>query len=157
LNQMGEGFAAFRARVRANSGQWIRMGFQVVGFSFGGLLVMIYLRRHAYCEGCMLLLKKKGSRTRFYSRTRDMRAAVDDVLVLARDKQLQQAIHAQLAKGADRDGNWSEYCSTVEIRRCPQCRMHEMRFITKRKQDENWKPIDLLGFSATSLEQLDFA
>jgi hypothetical protein len=157
LNQMGEGFAAFRARVRANSGQWIKMGFQTVGLAFGGLLVMIYLRRHAYCEGCMLLLKKKGSRTRFYSRTRDMRAAVDDVLVKARDKQLQQAIHAHVAKGADRDGNWSEYCSTVELRRCPQCRIHEIRFRTRRKHGEQWKDIALLGFSATSLEQLDFA
>jgi hypothetical protein len=157
LSQMGEGFAAFKARVHANSREWMTMGLQTMGFASGGLLVMAYLRRQAYCKGCMLLLKKKGSRTRFYSRTRDMRAAVDEVLVKSRDKLLQQAIHAHIAKGADRDGNWSEYCSTMEIRRCTQCRMHQMRFRTRRKQDEHWKDIDLLGFSATSLEQLDFA
>ena len=105
----------------------------------------------------MLLLKKKGSKTRYYSRTRDMRAAVDLVLTLARDKELQQAIHAQEAKGADRDGNWCEYSSTMEIQRCPQCRMHMMRFVTKRKADERWKAIDLLGVTSTTLEPLDFA
>jgi len=63
---------------------------QTAGFSIGGMLVMVQLRKHSYCKGCMLLLKKKGSKTRYYSRTRDMRAAVDDVLTKARDKQLQQ-------------------------------------------------------------------
>jgi hypothetical protein len=157
LDQMGAGFASFKARLHANSGEWIILVLQTAGFSAGGLMVLVYLRRRDYCSGCMLLLKKKGARTRYYSRTRDMRAAVDDVLVKGRDKQLQQAIHAQVAKGADRDGNWSEYCSIMEIRRCVACRMHMVRFRTRRKEDERWKDIDLLGFSATSLEQLDFA
>lgn len=157
LGQLGQWVEAFKAKVRANSAEWTSMGFQTFGFALGGLLVMAYLRSYAYCKECMLLLKKKGSRTRYYSRTRDMRVAVDDVLVKARDKQFQQAIHAQVTKGADRDGNWSEYSSTMEIRRCPQCRLHMVQFRTRRKAEERWKDIDLLGFSATSLEQLDFA
>jgi len=45
----------------------------------------------------------------------------------------------------------------MEIRRCVQCRMHMMKFRTRRKEEERWKEVDLLGFTATSQEQLDFA
>jgi hypothetical protein len=156
LSQMGEGFESFKARVQANSGEWERMGMQTMAFAAGGLMVLIQLRKQSYCKDCMLLLNKKGERSRYYSRSRDMRAAVDIVLTKARDKQLQQAIHAQLTKGVDHDGSWSEYCSTMEIRRCPQCRLHMMRFMAKRKEDERWNDIDVLGFTSTSLEPLDF-
>lgn len=157
IGQVGQGFESLKARIHAHSSEWWRLFLQTVGFAAGGMLVMVNLRKHPYCTGCMLLLKKKGAKTRYYSRTRDMRAAVDDVLTKARDKQLQQAIHAHVTRGADRDGNWSEYSSTMEIRRCVQCRMHMMSFRTRRKEEERWKDIDLLGFTATSQEQLDFA
>jgi hypothetical protein len=157
LDEMGEGFASFKARLQANSIEWETMGMQTAAFAAGGLLVMFNLRRLAYCKDCMLLMAKKGEKTRYYSRTRDMHTAVNEVLRKARDMQLQQAIHAHVAKGADRDGNWSEYSSTVEIRRCVQCRMHMMSFRTRRKEDERWNDIDLLGFTSTCMEQLDFA
>jgi hypothetical protein len=157
LGKIGQGFESLKARIHSHSSEWTRILLQTMGFATGGMMVMVHLRKHAYCKDCMLLLKKKGAKTRYYSRTRDMRAAVDDVLNKARDKQLQQAIHAQVTRGADRDGNWSEYSSTMEIRRCVQCRMHMMRFRTRRKEEERWKDIDLLGFTTTSQEQLDFA
>jgi hypothetical protein len=157
IGKYGMALDSIRAHIHSHSAEWMMLTIQTAGFSVGGLLVMGYLRKSAYCKGCMLVLTKKGSMTRYYSRTRDMRAAVDEVLMKARDKQLQQAIHAQIAKGVDRDGNWSEYCSVMEIRRCPQCRMHMMQFRTRRKEEERWKDIDLLGFSTTSMEQLDFA
>jgi hypothetical protein len=157
LSALGQWFESFKARLHANSGEWFTMGMQIAGFATGGLLVMFYLRRCPYCKSCMLLLARKGTRTRYYSRIRDMRVAVDLVLVKARDKQLQLAIDAHVARGADHDGNWSEYCSTVEVRRCVQCRLHMLRFRTRRKQDEQWKDIDPLGYTATSQEQLDCA
>jgi hypothetical protein len=157
IGQMGQGFESIKARIHNHGSEWMTLILQTMGFATGGTLVMVYLRRHDYCKGCMLLLKKKGSNTRYYSRTRDMRAAVDDVLTKARDKQLQQAIHAQVTRGADRDGNWSEYSSTMEISRCVQCRLHMMSFRTRRKEEEHWKDIDLLCFTTTSHEQLDFA
>lgn len=157
MGQVGAAVDSIRARIKSHGHEWVMLALQTIGFAVGGLVVMRRLRKFAYCKGCMLLLKKKGSMTRYYSRTRDMRAAVDDVLNKARDKQLQQAIHAQIAKGVDRDGNWSEYSSIMEIRRCVQCRMHMMHFRTRRKEEEQWKDIDLLGYSATSREQLDFA
>jgi hypothetical protein len=157
MGQVGAAVDSIRARIKSHGHEWMMLVLQTLGFATGGLVVMRRLRKFAYCKDCMLLLKKKGSNTRYYSRTRDMRSAVDDVLAKARDKQLQQAIHAQLAKGFDHDGNWSEYCSIMEIRRCVQCRMHMMHFRTRRKQEEQWQDIDLLGFSTTSQEQLDFA
>jgi hypothetical protein len=157
IGKMGQGFESIKARIHSHASEWMALLLQTMGFATGGMLVMVYLRKHPYCKGCMLLLKKKGSNTRYYSRTRDMRAAVDDVLTKARDKQLQQAVHAQVTRGADHDGSWSEYCSTMEISRCVGCRMHMMRFRTRRKEEEHWKDIDLLGFTTTSHEQLDFA
>lgn len=157
IGQVGQGFESIKARIHNHGSEWTTILLQTAGFSIGGILVMLHLRKHPYCKGCMLLLKKKGSNTRYYSRTRDMRAAVDEVLTKARDKQLQQAIHAQIARGADRDGSWSEYSSVMEIRRCVQCRMHMMHFRTRRKEEERWKDVDLLGFTTTSQEQLDFA
>jgi hypothetical protein len=157
IGKIGQGFESIKARIHSHSSEWTRILLQTIGFATGGMLVMVSLRKRPYCKDCMLLLKKKGSQTRYYSRTRDMRVAVDDVLNKARDKQLQQAIHAQVTRGADRDGNWSEYSSTMEIRRCVQCRTHMMSFRTRRKEEERWKDIDLLGFTATSQEQLDFA
>jgi hypothetical protein len=157
IGQVGQFFDSIRARIKSHGSEWMRIFLQTMGFAAGGLAVMVYLRKLPFCKDCMLLLKKKGSTTRYYSRTRDMRAAVDEVLYKARDKQLQQAIHAQVAKGADRDGSWSEYCSVMEIRRCLSCRMHMIRFRTRRKHEEQWKDIDLLGYTTTSLEQLDLA
>ena len=157
IGHVGQFVDSVRARIKSHGSEWMTLFLQTMGFATGGLLVMIYLRKLPYCGSCMLLLKKKGSNTRYYSRSRDMRAAVDEVLYRARDKQLQKAIHIQVSKGADRDGNWSEYCSVMEIHRCVSCRMHMMRFRTRRKQEERWKDIDLLGYTTTSREQLDFA
>ncbi|MDP9052542.1 MAG: hypothetical protein M3O31_17750 [Acidobacteriota bacterium] len=157
IGQFGQFVNSVRARIKSHGSEWMRLFLQTMGFSMGGLMVMIYLRKVPFCKDCMLLLKKKGSNARYYSRSRDMRLAVDEVLYKARDKQLQQAIHAQVSKGADHDGSWSEYSSVMEIRRCVGCRLHMMRFRTRRKSEERWNDIDLLGYTTTSLEPLDFA
>jgi hypothetical protein len=157
MTQMDQRINSIGSRVKTHGGLWAQLGVQTAGFMLGGVLVFLYLRQRSYCRDCMLLLRKKGVRTRYYSRTKDMRSSVDDVLTRARDKQLQQSIHAHIAKGAEKDGAWSEYCSTMEIRRCTQCRTHRVSFRTRRKTGESWKDIDLLGFTALSNDPLDFA
>jgi hypothetical protein len=157
LTEMTESVESIGTEVKAHKQQWILLALQTMGFALGGILVYVHLRSITYCKNCMLLLSKKGEKTRYFSRSRDMRVAVDEVLSKARDKQLQQAIHAHAAKGAEKDGNWSEYCSTIEIQRCLQCRTHVMDFRTKHKGDKGWKPIDVLAFSTTTPEPIDFA
>jgi hypothetical protein len=157
LTEMSHGVDTLGTIIRAHRRQWFMLSLQIIGFALGGVLAFFHLRSVTYCKDCMLLLSKKGEQTRYFSRARDMRSSVDEVLTKARDKQLQQAIQAHLAKGANRDGNWSEYCSTLEIQRCLRCRTHVLDFRTKHKQEKVWKPIEVLAFSATTAEQLDFA
>jgi hypothetical protein len=133
------------------------MFLQVAGFAFGGLAVFGYLRSLPHCQSCMLLLSRKGKKTRYFSRSREMRSAVDEVLVQAREKQLQRSILTHVAKGSEKQKEWSEYCSTLEIRRCMQCKTHRLNFRARRKDGATWKDIALLGFTASTLEPLDFA
>jgi hypothetical protein len=157
LSAVSQWWDALRAHLHAHSAEWWLLGWQTAGFALGGLASIFYLRSFPFCKDCMLLLATKGEKTRYFSRTRDMRTAVDDVLGKARDKQLQQAVHAHQAKGADHDGNWSEFCSTMEIRRCLSCRVHRLSFHARRKEKERWKNIEVLAYTTTTLEPLDFA
>ena len=45
ISQMSDGFATFRARIHANIGHWTTMALQTIGFAFGGLLVMVHLKK----------------------------------------------------------------------------------------------------------------
>ena len=157
LNQVGTGIQAFGAGLKAHGAQWMMTISQTLGFALGGLVVFLQLRSLPHCPGCMLLLSKKGEKTRYYARTKEMQNAVDDVLTKARDKRLQESIAAHLGRGHDKRANWVEFASTIELRRCSQCETHTMEFRASRKDGQKWKSIDLLGFSATSPEPLDFA
>jgi len=155
--KVGVGIESFGTKVQVHGGEWMLLALQTLGFAQGALIIFFYVRTLPHCKGCMLLLKVKGRNTRFFSRSRDMRSAVDEVLMRARDKQLQQAIHLHLSKGMDKQQSWSEYCSTLEILRCSDCRTHWMHFHAQRRKGSNWKDIDLLGFETNTLEPLDFA
>jgi hypothetical protein len=155
--QVGVGIESLGTKVQVHGGEWMLLALQTLGFAQGGLLAFFYVRSLPHCKGCMLLLNMKGKQTRYFSRSREMRSSVDEVLMRARDKQLQQSIHLHIAKGSEKQQSWSEYCSTVEILRCMNCRTHRMVFHAQRKQGATWKDIDLLAFSTNTLEPVDFA
>lgn len=154
--QFGAGLETIGAKVKMHGSLWTMLIVQLMGFAAGGLAVFGYLRSLPHCKSCMLLLNLKGARTRYFSRTREMRAAVDEVLTRARERQLQQSILMHLAKGSEKRQEWSEYCSRFEIRRCIECHTHQLDFHARRKDGATWKDIALLGFSAETLEPVDF-
>jgi hypothetical protein len=86
-----------------------------------------------------------------------MRNSVDDVLNKARERHLRESIQAHMAKGSDQKTKWAEYFSTLEISRCTQCQAHRLNYRTFRKEGSSWKDIALMGFTATTIEPLDFA
>lgn len=154
--QVGVGIQSLGTKVLVHGGEWTLLGLQTLGFALGGLLVFFYLRSLPHCKNCMMLLNLKGKETRYFSRSREMRTSVDEVLMRARDKQLQQSIHFHLTKGMEKEQSWSEYCSTIEILRCTCCRVHRMEFRARRRVGTTWKDIDLLGFKGDTLEPVDF-
>ena len=157
IAKVGVGIESFGTKVQVHGGEWMLLLLQTLGFAQGGLIVFFYVRSLPHCKGCMMLLNLKGKQTRYFSRSRDMRASVDEVLNRARDKQLQQSILFHLTKGSEKQQSWSEYCSGIEILRCMSCRTHRMVFHAQRKQGATWKNIDLLAFTADTLEPLDFS
>jgi hypothetical protein len=157
LNQMGQSVQSLGSKVKTHGHEWFLLAMQTLGFATGGVVVFFQLRPLPYCKDCMLLLKRKGERTRYFSRSREMRNAVDEVLMRARDKQVQQSVHAHVAKGADKGGNWTEFSSTMEIRRCTGCRVHRINFRAARKEGEKWKPIEMFDFTTTTLEPVNFS
>jgi hypothetical protein len=157
MTQMTAGFQALGAKVHTHGAEWMLFLLQTFGFTVGGVVVFSQLRAISHCKSCMLLMTSKGQRTRYFARSKEMRTAVDEVLTKARDKQLQQSIHAHGTRGAEKGGNWTAFCSTLEIQRCTDCRTHKMLFHAKRKEGVNWKEIDLFAFTATTLEPIDFA
>src|ERR1039457_3068202 len=76
-----------KVKVRTHGSVWTMMFLQVAGFAFGGLAVFGYLRSLPHCQSCMLLLSRKGKKTRYFSRSREMRSAVDEVFLQARGKE----------------------------------------------------------------------
>jgi hypothetical protein len=157
LNQMGDGVQSIGSGVSAHGLQWLLSALQALGFAMGSLLVFFHLRSQTHCEDCMLLLTRKGVKTRYYVRTPEMRNSVDDVLNKAREKHLRESIQAHMAKGTDKKTKWAEYSSTLEISRCQQCDAHRLNYRTFRKEGSSWKDIALMGFTATTIEPLDFA
>ena len=157
LTTLDQGVESLGSGLQTHGAEWLQAVLQTVGFSLGGIVVFIFVRQQQYCKSCMLLLRKKGAQTRYFGRSSDMRNSVDDVLAKARDKHLRESIQAHLGRGLTKYVDWAEYCSTIEIRNCMQCREHQMRLRTRRKKGGSWKDIDLLGFSTSTLEPLDFA
>jgi hypothetical protein len=143
--------------LQTHGAEWLQAVLEATGFSLGGIVAFLIVRSQHHCKNCMLLLTSKGAQTRYYGRSSDMRNSVDDVLLKAREKHLKESIHAHMGRGLTKYVDWAEYSSTIEIRRCTQCREHQMRLRTRRKKGGSWKDIDLLGFSTTTLEPLDFA
>jgi hypothetical protein len=154
--QFGAGLETIGAKVKMHGSIWTMLMVQTMAFAAGGLAVFGYLRSLPHCTGCMLLLSKKGERTRYFSRTREMRAAVDEVLARARERQLQQSILMHMAKGSEKRQEWSEYCARFEIRRCIECNTYQLDYHARRKDGATWKDIALLAFSASTLEPVDF-
>jgi hypothetical protein len=157
LSQMGSGISTLGSGVKAHGKEWMQIILQTFGFALGGLVIFVHLRQLPHCKDCMLLLSDKGERTRYFSRTKDMQNAVDEVLTRARDKQLQQSIQAHAQRGHDKKATWVEFASTIHLRRCMQCDMHTMDFRATRKNGQSWKTIDVLGFSTSSVDPLHFA
>jgi hypothetical protein len=157
LNQMGEGVQSIGSGVSAHGSQWLLAALQALGFAIGSLVVFFHLRSLTHCEDCMLLLSKKGEQTRYYIRTPEMRNSVDDVMSKARERHLRESIQAHMAKGSDQKTKWAEYFSILEISRCTQCQAHRLNYRTFRKEGSSWKDIALMGFTATTIEPLDFA
>jgi hypothetical protein len=157
VTQMTQGFQALGAKMHTHGAEWLLFVTQTIGFMVGGVLVFSQLRAISHCKDCMLLMTSKGQRTRYFARSKEMRTAVDEVLTKARDKQLQQSIQAHVAKGSEQGGNWTEFCSTLEIQRCTDCRTHKFLYSAKRKDGAAWKEIGVFGFTTTTLEPIDFA
>lgn len=157
MTKLEGGIEDVGAKVKSHGSVWTMLLVQMLGFAAGGIAVFGYLRSLPHCKSCMLLLNVKGRKIRYFSRTREMRSSVDEVLMRARDKQLQQSILFHMTKGSEKKQQWSEYCSVLEIRRCMQCRIHQMDFRARRKDGATWKDIALMGFSASTLEPVDFA
>jgi len=157
MNQMGMGIQSVGSRMKTYSREWLLLAMQTLGFSIGGLAAFCYVRSLPHCKDCMLLLSTKGARTRYFSRSRDMQSAVDDFMVKAREKQLQESIESLLGRGADRKASWAEFSSTIEIELCTQCRTHRLNFSMMRKEGKKWRDVDLFGFTGDSLEPLYFA
>jgi hypothetical protein len=154
--QIGEGIDAVGAKVKTHGSVWTMLLLQVMGFAVGGVAVLFNLRSLPHCQSCMLLLNRKGTKTRYFSRSREMRSAADEVLSQAREKQLQRSILTHVAKGSAKLQNWSEFCSTLEIRRCMQCKTHRVDYHARRKDGATWKDIALLGYTTTTLEPVNF-
>jgi hypothetical protein len=157
LNHMGESVQSIGSGVSAHGSQWLLALLQAIGFAIGSLAVFFHLRSFPHCEDCMLLLSPKGAKTRYYLRAPEMRNSVDDVLNKARERQLRESIQAHMARGSDEKTKWAEYFSTLEISRCKQCAAHRLNYRTFRKEGSGWKDIALMGFTATTIEPLDFA
>lgn len=157
LNQMGASVQSIGSGVSAHGSQWLLALLQTLGFAVGSLAVFFHLRSFPYCEDCMLLLSPKGTKTRYYLRAPEMRNSVDDVLNRARERQLRESIQAHMARGSDEKTKWAEYFSTLEISRCRQCEAHRLNYRTFRKEGTSWTDIALMGFTATTMEPLDFA
>jgi hypothetical protein len=157
LTQLDNSVESLGGGLQSHGAEWLQAVLQTTGFSLGGILAFLIIRQQQYCKNCMLLLNRKGAQTRYFGRSSDMRNSVDDVLAKAREKQLRESIQAHLGRGLTKYVDWAEYCSTIEIRNCTQCREHQLRLRTRRKKGGSWKDIDLLGFSTSTLEPLDFA
>jgi hypothetical protein len=157
LTKMDANVQNVGAGVMIHGSQWIAALLRALGFAIGALVVFFHLRSIPYCGDCMLLLSPKGVKTRYYVRWPEMRNSVDEVMSKARERLLRESIQAHLSRGSDEKTKWAEYFSTLEISRCRQCAAHRLHYRTFRKQGSNWQDIALMGFTATTIEPLDFA
>lgn len=156
LTQLDDSVESLGGGLQTHGAEWLQAVLETLGFSLGGILAFLIIRKQPHCKHCMILQTSKGVQTRYYGRASDMRNSVDDVLMKAREKQLRESIKAHMGRGLPKYVEWAEYCSTIEIRQCTQCREHQLRLRTRRKKSGAWKDIELLGFSTTTLDQLDF-
>jgi hypothetical protein len=132
-------------------------GVQAVGFALGGLVVFGFLRSLSYCQDCSMFLNAKGARTRYFVREHEMKHSVEDVLAMAKKRQLQESIQYLLGKGSGEKTKFAEFSSTIAIKRCPGCESHHLEFKARRKTGATWKDISLLGYTASSMMPIDFA
>lgn len=155
MAQLGDNIQSLSSNVQNHSTQWVVMALQVLGFSFGSLLVYSFLRSRPYCEDCHLLLSRKGAQTRYFERLDEINGSVEDVLAKAKNRRLQLAVQAHGARGAAQKSKATEFASTIRVSLCMRCETHRMDFRAMRKSGSSWKEIPVLGYSASSYEPIE--
>jgi hypothetical protein len=155
INKISDGIESFGSDVEMHGAQIGLLAVQTAVFSIGAFVVFAMLRRFTHCVDCGLLLGEKGVQTRYYTREHEMRGSVDELLTMARKRQLRESIQAHFGKGKDKRSRFSAFSSTIEIWRCPQCETHWLNFKAQRKKGAAWKDIAIQGFSASSMDPID--
>jgi hypothetical protein len=129
-------------------------GLQLLGFALGGLLACYHLRSLAFCDDCLLFLSRKGTRTRYFDRERDIYGMTDEFLSKAKIRRYQQSVEAHSAGGAAEKKKTTEFAATVEVSQCKGCHRHKLKFSAKRKKGMTWKDIKMLGYETFCMEPI---
>src|SRR6266702_254855 len=155
VSQVSQGIESFGSGVKSHSSQLVLAGLQIASFMIGGLVVFAFLRSLSYCEDCGVFLTRKGKQTRYFKSSAGIQNSADDFLTTVKSSRLQECIEAHFGVGAATKDRFTEYASTIEIRRCSQCQTHRLSFSAKRKAGGGWKDMSVLAHTAFSIEPID--
>ena len=164
-DKMSDAMASARQRLQnvqalgssvLSQGAWLWLAtLQFVGFALAGVVAFVALRHVSYCDECLIFLSKKGEQTRYFNREPEIQGSVDEFLSKAKARRFRQSIEAHAGVGSKEKKKTSEFSSTVEIRRCPGCHRHRLKFSARCKKGKSWKDISMLGYEAFCLEPID--
>jgi len=155
MTQIDDGIQSFGKGIESHGDLLIITALQFIGFSFGALVVFVFLRSLAYCEDCGLFLNRKGAQTRYFRNSDGVQNSTNDFLISVKERGLQECIQAHFGVGSSKKDQFCEYSSTIEIRRCTQCQTHRLNFSARRKAGSGWKDMPVLGHTAYSMEPID--
>jgi hypothetical protein len=92
---------------------------------------------------------------RYFESSERMQASANGFIVRAKERKLRESIADHSAQGSPKGTRFTEYASSIEIRRCSSCERHRVKFAARRKKGSSWKDIPVLGQVAFTLEPLD--
>lgn len=128
---------------------------EFAGFTLGAIGIYAWLRRRCYCEECGVFFSKKGEQVRYFESPERMQASANGFITRVKERKLRESIADHSSQGSPKGTRFTEFSSSIEVRRCSGCERHRVTFAARRKKGGSWKDIPVLGQTAFTLEPLD--
>jgi hypothetical protein len=126
---------------------------QVIGFTFGGLMVYIHLTELPYCFACSRYLRKRAKWVRYYRDPSELLNAVRLQSYHFERAELDEAIKTLLGSGHSRPKG-AEAEATLQLRRCRGCGYHRLDFTARRKVINDWREVPELSMNCVESDDL---
>lgn len=120
---------------------------QILGFTIGSIFVYFYLADLPFCDKCHKYFKAKSKQIRYSADPDSFLEMIKNIVLYFNNNQLQEAIEMHRKYGDAKNPKGGYLNSSLELKRCPECKEYWLKYSAKKLTDNDWENIKEFQFT----------